>query len=252
MALNALQADELDGVKHGFFTREGGLSAGIYEGLNCGTGSNDDPDHVRQNRALVAAHMGVEDQHLISVHQIHSPDVIAVEAPHSGDKPQCDGMVTRTPGIALGVLSADCAPILFADAQAGVVGAAHSGWKGTQAGIGARTVEAMEALGANRADISAAIGPCISQRAYEVGPEFMDSFIDEDPDHARFFAGGQGDRVQFDLPGFILASLRACGIGRAGWTGHCTYSDAQKFYSYRRTTHAGAPDYGRLISAIRI
>jgi len=195
--------------------------------------------------------MEVEPSHLVSVHQVHSPDVVTLTAPFS-EKPKVDAMVTATPGLALGVLSADCQPVLFADTKAGVIGAAHAGWKGTQAGVLEATLDAMEALGADRARICAVIGPSISQRAYEVGPEFMEDFLLDDPDSDRFFAGGEGDRVQFDLPGYGLARLRAAGVGDAEWTGHCTYSDPARFFSYRRATHAGEADYGRLIAAIRL
>jgi len=195
--------------------------------------------------------MEVEPSHLVSVHQVHSPDVATLTAPFS-EKPKVDAMVTATPGLALGVLSADCQPVLFADTKAGVIGAAHAGWKGTQAGVLEATLDAMEALGADRARICAVIGPSISQRAYEVGPEFMEDFLLDDPDSDRFFAGGEGDRVQFDLPGYGLARLRAAGVGNAEWTGHCTYSDPARFFSYRRATHAGEADYGRLIAAIRL
>jgi hypothetical protein len=160
-------------------------------------------------------------------------------------------MVTATPGVGLGILTADCQPVLFSDARAGVVGAAHAGWKGALSGVLEATLDAMEALGANRATTHAVIGPCISQRAYEVGPEFLDAFLAEDPDYARFFGNGTGDRYLFDLPGFGLHRLRSAGVGRAEWTGHCTYSDSGRFFSYRRTTHAGEADYGRLISVIR-
>jgi len=168
------------------------------------------------------------------------------------EKPRADGMVTNVPGLALSVLAADCQPVLFADAEAGVVGAAHAGWRGALGGVLEATVDAMEALGARRANIAAVIGPAISQRAYEVGPEFFEDFLAEDPEYARFFAGGEGDRMQFDLPGFGLYRLRQAGVGSAEWTRHCTYSDPDRFFSFRRTTHAGEADYGRLISCIRL
>ena len=240
--LTPIKSDDLT-ANHGFFSRHGGVSTGIYEGLNCGAGSSDDPAHVAQNRARVARTMGVTD--VVSLHQVHSPTVINVTAPLT-EKPKADAMVSATPGIGLGVLSADCAPVLFASVE-GVVGAAHAGWKGALGGVTDATIEAMKALGAT--DITAAIGPCISQRAYEVGPEFMDNFMDDDPDNARFFAGGAGDRVQFDLPGYLLVRLRNAGAV-ASWTGHCTFSDPAKFFSYRRTCHAGEPDYGRHVSVI--
>ena len=251
MTLEIITADCLAPLRHGFFTRRGGASSGIFHGLNCGHGSSDQSEIVSINRARVASAMEVEPSHLVSVHQVHSPDVATLTAPFS-EKPKVDAMVTATPGLALGVLSADCQPVLFADAKAGVIGAAHAGWKGTQAGVLEATLDAMEALGADRARICAVIGPSISQRAYEVGPEFMEDFLLDDPDSDRFFAGGEGDRVQFDLPGYGLARLRAAGVGDAEWTGHCTYSDPARFFSYRRATHAGEADYGRLIAAIRL
>ena len=251
MTLEILTADALTPFRHGFFTRKGGASSGIFSGLNCGTGSSDLSEVVAINRARVAGAMDVTPDRLVSVHQLHSPDVVHVTGPMPG-KPKVDAMVTATPGVALGILTADCQPVLFADPQARVVGAAHAGWKGAQSGVLEATVEAMEALGASRANITAVIGPCISQAAYEVGPEFMDGFLDEDHGNARFFAGGAGDRVQFDLPGYGLHRLRASGIGHAEWTRHCTYGDPDRFFSYRRTTHAGEADYGRLISVIRL
>ena len=247
MTLQPITADEI-AAPHGFFTRAGGVSTGIYEGLNCGAGSGDDPEAVRENRARVAAAMGVDE--VSSLHQVHSPDVIVVEGALS-ERPKADAMVTATPGAALGVLTADCAPVLFEDADAGVVGAAHAGWRGALAGVTDATIDAMAGLGADRARIRAVIGPTISQRAYEVGPEFLDAFMAEDPEADRFFAGGAEDRMQFDLPGYLLKRLRDAGA-EAAWTGHCTYSDPRRFYSYRRTTHAGEADYGRLIAAISI
>lgn len=237
------------GVAHGFFTREGGVSTGIYESLNGGPGSADESAAVAENRSRIAAHLDADD--LLSLHQVHSPDVVHVMGPWDADRPRADAMVTDRPGIALGILTADCAPVLFADPQAGVVGAAHAGWKGALGGVLEATVEAMQALGAERDRIMAAIGPVISQRAYEVGPEFVERFLDDDPENARFFAGGQGDRALFDLPGYCLHRLRGAGVS-AEWTGHCTYSDPARFYSYRRATHAGEPDYGRLVAAITL
>ncbi|WP_299368978.1 peptidoglycan editing factor PgeF [uncultured Tateyamaria sp.] len=249
MTLEILTADSLGPVRHGFFTRKGGASSGIFAGLNCGTGSSDQTEIVAINRARAADAMGVGPQMLAAVHQVHSPDVIHMEAPQD-PKPKADALVTATPGVALSVLTADCQPVLFSAPEAGVIGAAHAGWKGAQAGVLEATVDAMVALGAARSDISAVIGPSISQRAYEVGPEFFDIFLDEDPENTRFFAGGDGDRMHFDLPGYGLARLRAAGVGSAEWTRHCTYYDPDRFYSYRRSVHAKDPDYGRLISAI--
>lgn len=254
--LEILTAQALAPLRHGFFTRKGGASSGIFSGLNCGPGSSDLSEVVAINRARVAAAMAAEPDHLITLHQIHSTEVLTVTAPLPGDpanaRPRADAMVTATPGLVLGVLTADCQPVLFADAGAGVVGAAHAGWRGSRDGVLEATLAAMERLGAQRARITAVIGPTISQTAYEVGPEFVEAFIDDDRDSARFFARGTGDRAQFNLPGYSLARLRAAGVSHAEWTGHCTYCDPERFYSYRRATHAGEADYGRLISVIRL
>ncbi|MCO6381089.1 peptidoglycan editing factor PgeF [Oceanicola sp. 502str15] len=251
MTLDIITSPALAPATHGFFTRKGGASSGVFEGLNCGGGSSDLSDAVEVNRARVAGAMAVAPEKLVTVHQVHSPDVVTVTAPLEG-KPKADALVTATPGLAIAILTADCQPVLFADAEAGVVGAAHAGWRGALSGVLAATVEAMEALGARRERIAAVIGPSISQRAYEVGPEFFEDFMAEDPEFSRFFAGGAGDRMQFDLPAFGLHMLREAGVSRAEWTGHCTYSDPARFYSYRRTTHRGEADYGRLISVIRL
>jgi polyphenol oxidase len=238
-------------TRHGFFTRKGGASSGIFAGLNCGPGSSDLSEAVAINRARVADAMDVPPDSLLTIHQVHSADVIPVTAPFS-DRPRADGMVTATPGIALGILTADCQPVLFHDPVAGVIGAAHAGWKGTQSGVLEATVAAMEGLGAQRADVRAVIGPTISQIAYEVGPEFIDGFLADDPANARFFVQGKGDRALFDLPALGLHRLRQAGVGHAEWTRHCTYRDPDRFFSYRRTTHANEADYGRLISVIRL
>ncbi len=251
MTLEILTSDALAPLKHGFFTRRGGASSGVFAGLNCGTGSSDQSDMVAINRSRVAAAMGVPVSNLVAVHQAHTADVLTVTGP-SDEKPRADAMVTATPGLALSVLSADCQPVLFADTNAGVIGAAHAGWRGALGGVLEATLEAMEALGAQRGQIAAVIGPSISQRAYEVGPEFFDEFLTEAPENARFFANGSGDRMLFDLPAFGLHRLREAGVGFAEWTRHCTYSDAQRFFSYRRSTHAREADYGRLISTIRL
>jgi len=250
MTLEILTSDALP-VKHGFFTRKGGASSGVFAGLNCGHGSSDQSEIVAINRARVAQAMGVAPDYLLGVHQVHSAIAVPVDAPLA-DKPRADALVTATPGIALSVLSADCQPVLFADPKARVIGAAHAGWRGALEGVLHATVDAMEALGAARDNITAVIGPAISQRAYEVGPEFLDSFLDEDPAYARYFINGEGDRMLFDLPGFGLNRLRAAGVGHAEWTRHCTFSDPARFYSYRRTTHAKEADYGRLIAAITL
>ncbi len=252
--MNPITAEGLRGVAHGFFTREGGVSEGVYAGLNGGLGSGDEGAAVAENRQRVAGRLGAG--HLLSLQQVHGPEVVSVTEPWGGERPRADAMVTDRPGLALAVLTADCAPVLFADAQAGVVGAAHAGWKGARLGVLEATVEAMGRLGAERDRIEAAVGPAISQRAYEVGPDFVARFLDDDPENGRFFAGGQGspagDRALFDLPGYCLARLRVAGIGAAEWTGHCTYSDPRRFFSYRRACHRGEPDYGRLVAAIAL
>ena len=235
---------------HGFFTRKGGASSGMFAGLNCGPGSTDVPSAVQVNRARVAEALGLPPTSLISLHQVHSADVV-----HVTDTPtapiKADGMVTATPGLGLAILTADCQPVLFADPVARVIGAAHAGWRGAKDGVLEATVDAMVSLGAKRADIRATIGPSISQSAYEVGPEFFETFTDDDPTTRRFFAQGQGDRMLFDLPAYGLHRLRTAGV-QANWTRHCTYADPDRFYSYRRTTHAREADYGRLISVIRL
>ncbi|MDX1822450.1 MAG: peptidoglycan editing factor PgeF [Paracoccaceae bacterium] len=251
MTLEILTSEALMPLRHGFFTRRGGASSGVFQGLNCGPGSSDQAEIVAINRGRVAQAMDVMPDNLVTVHQVHSADVVHATGPLA-DKPRADAIVTATPGVALAILTADCQPVLFADAQAGVIGAAHAGWRGALDGVLEATLDAMEALGADRDHIHAVIGPSISQRAYEVGPEFLDAFLAEDPDNARFFAQGSADRMMFDLPAYGLHRLRAAGVGHAEWTRHCTYSEPERFFSYRRTTHAGEADYGRLISAIRL
>ena len=248
--LEIITSDALP-VRHGFFTRKGGASSGIFAGLNCGAGSTDLTEAVQINRDRVAEAMDVTPDRLVGVHQVHSADVVHISGPQS-DRPKADALVTATPGIALSILTADCQPVLFSDPQAGVIGAAHAGWRGSVDGVLEATLDAMEQLGAKRANVTAVIGPCISQRAYEVGPDFFDSFLADDRENARFFANGTGDRMLFDLPAFGLHRLRSAGVGHAEWTRHCTYNDPERFFSYRRTTHAGEADYGRLISVIRL
>ena len=250
MTLEILTADVLGDTRHGFFTRRGGASSGIFKGLNCGLGSSDQREIVFTNRARVADAMGVTPEALVTVHQHHSADVLSLTGPPDGS-PKADAMVTATPGLALGILTADCQPVIFADPEAGVIGAAHAGWAGAINGVLENTVEAMVTLGATRDNITAVIGPCISQAAYEIGPEFFDRFMDEDPENARYFAGGHGDRMQFDLAGYGLSRLRAAGV-EAEWTRHCTYSDPERFYSYCRSVHQKQADYGRLIATIRL
>lgn len=249
MTLDIISHPLLSPTSHGFFTRHGGASSGVFSGLNCGGGSSDQRDIVAINRARVAAALGVPPDRLVGVHQTHSADVATLDAPP--DAPlRADALVTATPGLALSVLTADCQPVLFLDPQARVIGAAHAGWRGALAGVLEATIEAMQALGARAGSIRAVIGPSISQRAYEVGPELFDELTLDEPEVGRFFAGGQGDRMQFDLPGYGLHRLRAAGVGEAIWTGHCTYSDEERFFSYRRSVHRKEADYGRMISAI--
>jgi YfiH family protein len=252
MTLEILTSDMLAPVKHGFFSRRGGASSGVFAGLNCGYGSSDQTEIVALNRRRVADAMDVTPEALVGIHQVHSPDVLTVDAPLTGDKPKADALVTATPGLALTILTADCQPVLFCDPDANVIGAAHAGWRGALDGVLEATLDAMEALGATRENTRAVIGPSISQAAYEVGPEFLDAFMAESQENGRFFANGTDDRMQFDLPAFGLHKLRQAGVGQAEWTRHCTYSDPDRFYSYRRTTHAKEADYGRLISAIRL
>lgn len=250
--LEILTADLLKPVRHGFFTRKGGASSGLFQGLNVGRGSSDQAEIVAINRARVAEAMGVGVARLATVHQVHSADVATIASLDdlAGlDQVRADAMVTNVPGVVLGILTADCQPILFADEKAGVIGAAHAGWKGALGGVIEATIAAMEDLGARH--IRAVIGPAISQSAYEVGEDFMETFLAEDPDYSRFFAGGPNGRPMFDLTGFGLMRLRDAGVS-AAWTRHCTYADPERFYSYRRSTHEGAADYGRLISAITL
>lgn len=241
------------GIRHAFFTREGGVSSGIYASLNGGLGSADDPAAITENRARMARHLSVEPTHLVSLYQVHSADVEIVTGPWQGERPKADAMVTVASGVALGVSSADCGPILFADSEARVIGAAHSGWKGAFTGVVPATVTAMEKLGARRERILAVLGPTISAAAYEVGPEFIERFKAENATYARFFAGSERPaHAMFDLPAFIAFRAQEAGIGRFVDLSLCTYGDERRFFSYRRATHRGEPDYGRLISAIAL
>lgn len=249
MTLEIITDPSLSPFKHGFFTRVGGASSGVFSGLNCGFGSADQREMVEINRGRVAAALGVPYKQLVGVHQVHSADVVTVTEPHD-PAPKADALVTATPGIAICVLTADCQPVLFADAGAEVIAAAHAGWRGARDGVLENTLSAMEALGAKRGNISAVIGPSISQRNYEVGPEFMDDFLIDEPDAARFFVAGKGDRLHFDLPAYGLKRLRDAGVGQASWTRHCTYDDPARFFSYRRSVHKQEADYGRLIAGI--
>lgn len=243
----------LPGIRHGFFTRRGGVSNGIYASLNCGIGSDDRREDVLENRARVSSALGTEPDKLATPYQIHSAEAVTVtEAWQPGKGPRADAVVTDRPGIALGVGSADCGPTLFADAEAGVVAAAHSGWRGALVGILESTVAAMERLGARPERIIAVLGPTISQANYEVGPELKARFVDADPANAGFFVPApRPDHYQFDLPGFILARLGGAGVAAVS-VGLCTYADPDRFFSYRRGTHRGENDYGRLLSAITL
>lgn len=243
----------LEGVAHGFFGRGGGVSAGVFATLNCGPGSGDDLAAVAENRRRAAAALG-PGATLLNVHQIHSGKAVTVTDPWTmGEGPQADAMATQVPGLALGILTADCAPVLFADAQARIVGAAHAGWKGALSGVLEAAVGAMERLGAERTRIAAAIGPCISQTNYEVGPEFRDRFREADPANARFFiTSDRADHFRFDLEGFAAARLAAAGLRNVSPLSACTYSREADFFSYRRTTHRHESAYGRQISAIML
>ncbi|MBC2886028.1 peptidoglycan editing factor PgeF [Ochrobactrum sp. CM-21-5] len=239
-------------IAHGFFTRKGGVSDGIYAGLNVGSGSNDTPEHVAENRRRVAENLGVTADRLMTVHQVHSPDVIRVTEPFGAPRPKADAMVTNIPGIALGALSADCGPVLFADHEAGVIGSAHAGWRGAFAGILENTIDAMIDLGANRKNIVAVLGPTIGPENYEVGPEFYAEFTGRDAAYQIYFKPSEKDGHKlFDLWTFITDRLTKAGV-KAEALRQCTYADENQFFSYRRTTHRKEPDYGRQIAAIAI
>jgi YfiH family protein len=242
----------IPGLRHAFFSREGGVSGGIYQGLNGGLGSNDDAAHVAENRRRMAAHMGVTPERFLSLHQIHSPDAVIATGPWPGAKPRADALVTCTEGLAIGVTAADCGPILFVDPTARVIGAAHAGWKGALTGVIESTVDAMEELGAARGGIVAAIGPLIRQHSYEVGGEFVERFLDADASHAGYFI--PSDRTghsMFDLAGFIRMRLENAGVLMIDDIGVDTYSD-ERFYSYRRSVHRKETDYGRHVHAIAL
>jgi len=250
MTLEIITADALQPLRHGFFTRRGGASSGVFAGLNCGRGSSDQAEVVEINRARAAAAMDAGPDALRGLCQTHSARAVVADAVAADHPPEGDGIVTDRPGVLLSVLTADCAPVLLADHEAGVVGAAHAGWKGALAGVLESTLQAMVALGADRTRIVAVVGPTIAQHAYEVGPEFHDRFTDECPEYERFFAQGRRGRFLFDLPGFVLSRLRGAGVRNPRWLCHCTYSNPDLFYSYRRSVHEKQADYGRLISMI--
>ncbi len=252
MSLPVVQAQTLAaaGVRHAFFTRNGGVSAGVYGTLNGGVGSSDAHDNVAENRRRMAQALGVETDRLLVPFQIHSPDCRIVDTPWT-ERPRCDALATAEPGLALGVTGADCGMILFADPGAGVIGAAHAGWKGALTGVIEATLDAMEKLGAKRAETIVALGPTIGPRSYEVGPEFFAQFVAQSPQHARFFsASAKPEHKMFDLPGFIGMRAERAGVASFENLGLDTYANEDRFYSYRRTTHRKEPDYGRLVSAI--
>jgi len=254
MLIEAPELSSFPNVRHAFFTRRGGVSEGIYASLNGGQGSADDPERVRRNRALMAGMIGVAPENFVSVHQIHSPTVVTATAAWSREeRSKADGIVTRTPDLALAILTADCGPVLFADHESHVIGACHAGWGGALGGVLEATVEAMVAIGAAREAIVAVLGPTIGPTAYEVGPEFKARFLAADPANEPYFAPGEREgHAMFDLPAYIVARLEATGIGEVGNLGLCTYGDEERFFSYRRATHRGEPDYGRQISAISL
>lgn len=253
MSLNPVAHPLLDkaGIRHGFFTREGGVSEGLYAGLNTGVGSQDDPARVAENRRRVAEWMGGGADDLCGCYQIHSAVARVAEGGWAGERPEGDAVVAGVKGPVLTVLTADCAPVLLADAEAGVIGAAHAGWKGALGGVVHSTVTAMQALGADPRRMVAVVGPCIAQASYEVGADYQDRFAHHDPGSERFFIPGAApDKRLFDLPGFVLWRLEQAGVADAAWTGHDTRADPARFYSNRRAYLAGEPDFGRLISAI--
>jgi YfiH family protein len=245
------RARALDGISHGFLGRRGGVSSGVVAGLNVGTGSADDPELIAENRRR-AREAVLPGSRLVTVYQVHSPDAVAVIAPFDERlRPRADALVTDRPGLALGILTADCAPVLLADREAGIVGAAHAGWKGAIGGVTDSTITLMETLGAKRERIAAAIGPCIARASYEVDQAFFRHF-ETDPANERFFADGKAGHFQFDLEAYVAHRLAAAGVRTVETLGLDTYSDESRFYSFRRATHRGEPDYGRQIAIIGI
>ena len=252
MSVEVIRSGVLGDVAHGFLGRRGGVSQGVCSGLNVGLGSSDDREAVRTNRRLAVEAVAPGAQ-LVTLHQVHSPTAMAVTEPFPDDgRPPADAMVTDRPGLALGILTADCTPVLFADRRAGVIGAAHSGWKGAIGGVVESTLAEMELLGADRANVVAAVGPTIGRRSYEVDEGFFRRFVAEDPEHERFFSAGNPGHYQFDLEGFVLARIAAAGVSKVEALGLDTYADPDRFFSYRRATHRGEPDYGRQISLIAL
>ena len=253
MTLGSSLLSAIPGLRHAFFTREGGMSDGIYASLNGGLGSNDDPQNVAENRRRMATQMGVAPDRLLSVHQLHSPDAVVANGPWEGtSRPRADAIVTRTQGLAISITAADCGPVLLVDPNARVIGAAHAGWKGALTGILESTIETMERLGAERGGMVAAIGPLIRQHSYEVGSEFVERFIDADADNAIFFLPSRREgHSMFDLAAFIRMRLENAGVLMIDDLGVDTYSD-ERFFSYRRSVHRKEPDYGRHVHAIAL
>jgi purine-nucleoside/S-methyl-5'-thioadenosine phosphorylase / adenosine deaminase len=254
VALQAATLASLPGIRHAFFTRHGGVSEGIYASLNGGVGSRDLPQRVAENRSRMATALAVAPDHLITAYQVHSPVVVTAQEPwNTSARPQADGLVTRVPGLAVAVSTADCGAILLADEGARVVGAAHAGWRGALAGVAEATLDAMEACGAERTRIVAALGPMIRQANYEIGPEFVARFKVADAANERFFRpSARPGHALFDLAGYIVTRLSAAGIGQIEDLGHCTYAEAERFFSYRRSVHRAEADYGRHINAIAV
>jgi polyphenol oxidase len=250
--ITAIRSAALAAVPHAFLGRTGGVSRGMFAGLNVGLGSSDDPTFVAENRRR-AADAVLPGVPLVTLHQVHSADAVTVTAPFAdGARPQADAFATDRPGLLLGVLTADCAPVLLADAEAGVVGAAHAGWKGALGGVTDAAIAAMEKLGARRDRIAAAVGPCIARSSYEVDEAFVRRFDQADPDNERFFVAGRNDRWHFDLEAYVAARLASAGIGRVEALGLDTYADESRFFSFRRTTHRGESDYGRQIALVAV
>jgi len=242
---------DLTGVRHAFFTRQGGVSQGIYAGLNVGLGSRDDAEAVRENRRRAAGHFGAAE--ILTAYQVHSAEAVVADGPWAGGAPQADAVVSATPGVVCGALAADCAPILLADPEARVVAAAHAGWKGALTGVAEAAIVRMETLGARRDRLRAVVGPCIGPKSYEVGLEFLERFTAADAAYAQFFRpGASAAKRMFDLPGFVLRRLRAAGVEACEWIGRDTCAEPGLFFSNRRAFKAGEPDYGRLLSAIAL
>jgi len=252
--LKARALSDLPGIHHAFFTREGGVSNGLYASLNGGVGSDDRPVNVAENRARMAAALSVVPERLITAYQIHSPEVVVAEMPWSeSERPRADGIVTRVAGLAIGISTADCGPVLFADSEARIIGAAHAGWRGALTGVLEATLAAMEKLGAKRARIVAALGPTISQPNYEVGSDLVDRFLAADRDNMHFFApADRAGHAQFNLPGYIATRLKRADVSEVEDLGYCTYADPARFFSYRRATHRAEPDYVRHVNAIAL